>query len=260
MSRPFLCLKVCTVVILTFVLNSASSDSENFAERNYCPVSSNMNKNDPQATDYLFSYPSSIYNETESNMSVVECGICDSTGDHLKLGTYNCSTNQSLFCPVQEQNCIDSMYTSQVGLLHNTSTSSFCNLKHNLNNSTKTSNIIFFGGSVTAGCATFGCSKNWKEKSPEYLQHCTSIHCSWTSRFGEWMNRTFTANIQSISLAMNGHGTVISAESVISRLRGAGIDNLSENDMVFLGKILISMLPIIIELIFHCFMNRFFDE
>ncbi len=145
------------------------------------------------------------------------------------------------------------MHTSQVVLPRITSTSSFCNLKHDLNNSTKTSNIIFFGGSVTAGCATFGCSKNWKEKSPEYLQHCTSIHCSWTSRFGEWMNRTFAANIQSISLAKNGYGTIISAESVVSRLRGAGINNLTENDMVFLGKILISTL-LITELI------SFFNE
>jgi hypothetical protein len=171
----------------------STSHSHHKMHHNNCPVSVSMNQN--LSSDLYYSYPIEKYGlSSQGDVKLSLCKIHDILAkNHTALGQYNCSIDPS-FCPINSQNFVDSSLRSRFKFMSKNSSSPFCILNQKLNNPNRVSNVIYFGGSITSGAYTEGCSANYSQKCRN-SRYCES--CSWTERFGEWMKRSFKAKVVS---------------------------------------------------------------
>lgn len=201
-----------------------------------CPVSSLIDQE-----SNLYSYPTDDFNPDAivRGLLAVECGVIDINSATKETLTNKTCGNSYNFCPIHQQNILFATETSKTLNRGNISFHSipFCTLYEDLKSTTETveSNIVVFGGSVTSGVFTQGCSSDWKQLCPfnDYL--CK--HCAWPARFGEWISASFpNASISTHNLARNGHGSLLAVDLVKKWMQEKNIRNLTKHDIVFLGK------------------------
>ncbi len=189
-----------------------------------CPASSSIF--DPNDSNGNHMYPISSYGscleQKLHNVELTDCYAWDSVSNNVSL--HQCPTKERI-CPMIAENMEDALSAMK----NRTSSSAFCQVHESLQKPAETVRFIVLGGSVTAGRNTEGCCSKPECNGKLYLKRC-----AWPQYFGNWLNNTFPADVETYNLAVSGYTSIAMSEEVTERLQAAGIANLTSNDVVFL--------------------------